>query len=142
MSSQPIDAIEDVSSLLRVGELARDDCSYDLATKSLLLIGGQAILALRYDYAIGDGDWYTISEGGAISAKNPLEYSRSLRDQSYSWVSVRPKDTLVIAPSDWKAEMASRDVDDSTIENSGTNLKAVEVDYRQRPEDNNTTVYF
>ena len=142
MSSQPIDAIEDVSSLLRVGELARDDCSYDLATKSLLLIGGQAILALRYDYAIGDGDWYTISEGGAISAKNPLEYSRSLRDQGYSWVSVRPNNMLVIAPSDWKAEMASRDVDDSTIENSGTNLKAVEVDYRPRPEDNNTTVYF
>jgi hypothetical protein len=142
MSSQPIDAIEDVSSLLRVGELARNDCSYDLATKSLLLIGGQAILALRYDYAIGDGDWYTISEGGAISAKNPLRYSQSLRDQSYSWVSVRPKDMLVIAPSDWKAEMASRDVDDSTIENSGTNLKAVEVGYRQRPEDSNTTVYF
>jgi hypothetical protein len=32
MSSQPIDAIEDVSSLLRVGELAPNDCSYDLAT--------------------------------------------------------------------------------------------------------------
>jgi hypothetical protein len=142
MSSQPLDAIEDVSSLLRVGALARNDCSYDLDTKSLLLIGGQAISALRYDYAIGDGDWYTISEGGAISSRNPLRYFQSLRDQSYSWVSVRPKDMLVIAPSDWKAEMASRDVDDSTIENSGTNLKAVEVTYRQRPEDSNTTVYF
>src|SRR6202021_3754017 len=49
---------------------------------------------------------------------------------------------LVIAPSDWKAEMASREVDDSTIENSGANLKAVEVALRQRPEDTNTTVYF
>jgi hypothetical protein len=142
MSSQPIDAIEGVSGLLRVGELARNDCSYDLATKSLLLIGGQAISALRYDYAIGDGDWYTISEGAPISSRNPLRYSQSLKDQSYSWVSVRPKDMLVIAPSDWKAEMASRDVDDSTIENSGKNLKAVEVAYRQRPEDSNTTVYF
>ncbi len=142
MSSQPFDAIEHVSSLLRVGALARNDCSYDPDTRSLLLIGGQAISALRYDYAIGDGDWYTISEGAAISSKNPLRYSQSLRDQSYSWVSVRPKDMLVIAPSDWNAEMASRDVDDSTIENSGANLKAVEVAYRQRPEDSNTTVYF
>src|SRR3984957_9107017 len=111
-------------------------------TRSLLLIGGQAISALRYDYAIGEGDWFTISEGAAISSKNPLRYSQSLRDQSYSWVSVRPKDMLVIAPSDWKAEMASREVDDSTIENSGANLKAVEVAFRQRPEDTNTTVYF
>jgi hypothetical protein len=142
MSAQPIDAVEDVSSLLRVGALARNDCSFDPDTRSLLLIGGQAISALRYDYAIGEGDWFTISEGAPISSKNPLRYSQSLRDQSYSWVSVRPKDMLVIAPSDWKAEMASRDVDDSTIENSGANLKAVEVAFRQRPEDTNTTVYF
>jgi hypothetical protein len=76
MSSQPIDAVEDVSSLLRVGALARNDCSFDLDTRSLLLIGGQAISALRYDYAIGEGDWFMISEGAAISSKNPLRYSQ------------------------------------------------------------------
>jgi hypothetical protein len=142
MSSTPIDAIEDVSRLLRVGQLVQNDCSDDVATQSLPLIAGQAIVALRYDYAIGDGDWYTISEAGAISAKNPLRYSQSLKDHRYSWVSVRPKGMLFIVPSDWKAEMASRDADDSAIENSGSNLKAVEVDYRQHPGDTNATVYF
>jgi hypothetical protein len=142
MSSQPFDAIEHVSSLLRVGALARNDCSDEPDTKSLLLIGGQAISALRYDNAIGAEDWYTISEGAAISSRNPLQYSQSLRDQGYSWVSVRPKDTLIVAPSDWNAELASGDVDDASIENSGPNLKAVEVAYRQRPEDSETTVYF
>jgi hypothetical protein len=87
-------------------------------------------------------DWYAFSDGTSISVKNPLRYSQSLRDQGYSWVSVRPKDMLVIAPSDWYAELASGHVDDPAIENSGVNLKAVEVAYRQRPEDSTSTVYF
>jgi hypothetical protein len=142
MSSTPIDAIEDVSRLLRLGQLVQNTCSDDVATQSLFLIAGQAIMALRYDYAIGDEDWYTTSKGGAINAKNPLRYSQSLRDQNYSWVDVRPKGMLFIVPSDWKAEMASRDAGDAAIENSGSNLKAVEVGYRQHPGDSNATVYF
>jgi hypothetical protein len=38
--------------------------------------------------------------------------------------------------------MASRKVDDPSIENSGNNLKAVEVDYRKNSDDSNTMVYF
>jgi hypothetical protein len=37
MSSTPIDAIEDVSRLLRLGELVQNKCSDDVATQSLLL---------------------------------------------------------------------------------------------------------
>ena len=43
--------------------------------------------------------------------------------------------------TDWKAEMASREVGDPSIENSGNNLKAVEVDYRKNSDDSNTMVY-
>lgn len=42
----------------------------------------------------------------------------------------------------WKAEMASQAVDDTSIENSGSNLRAVEVDYREKSDDDNKMVYF
>ena len=44
--------------------------------------------------------------------------------------------------ADWKAEMASHEVGDPSIENSGNNLKIVEVDYRKNSGDDNTYVYF
>jgi hypothetical protein len=121
MSFAPIDAIEDVSAVLRVSQLQQNGCSApgDLATSMLLLPAGQAIIALRYDFSIGDGDWYPTTQG--INAKNPLQYSQSLKDQNYSWVNVRPKDMHFIVESDWKSELASHDVADSSIENSGGN---------------------
>ena len=144
MSFAPIDAIADVSSLLRVSHLAPNGCAMDIVTDTdtLPLIAGQAIMALRYDYAIGDGDWYTVNASGDVEAKNPLRYAQSLKDQNYSWVSVRPKGRNFMIESDWKAEMASHQVDDPSIENSGLNLKAVEVDYRKNSDDGNTMVYF
>jgi hypothetical protein len=99
-------------------------------------------VALRYDYSIGNGDWYTANAKGDVEAKNPLQCAQSLKDQNYSWVSVRPKDMLFIVVSDWKAEFASHEVNDSSIENSGDNLKAVEVDYRKKSDDRNTAIYF
>ena len=105
-------------------------------------IAGQAIMSLRYDYAVGDGDWYMINADGNIEAKNPLRYAKSLEDQKYSWVSLRPKGMVFMVESDWKAEMASRAVDDPSIENSGNNLKAVEVGYRKNSNDSNSMVYF
>jgi hypothetical protein len=108
----------------------------------LPMIAGQAIMSLRYDYAIGDGDWYRVSASGDVEAKNPLRYAQSLNDQNYAWVSVRPKGMIFMLESDWKAEMASHEVDDPSVENSGNNLKAVEVDYRKNSDDNTTTVYF
>jgi hypothetical protein len=142
MSFAPIDAIEDVSTLLRLSQLVQNGCSNDVATQSLFMTAGQAVMALRYDYSIGEADWYMIAEGDTVKAKNPLQYARSLKDQGYSWVSVRPKGMLFMVVSNWKAEMASRQANDSSIENSGSNLKAVEVDYRQNSGDSNTTVYF
>jgi hypothetical protein len=131
MSFAPIDAIADVSSLLRVSHLAPNGCSIEVAsnTNLLPLIAGQAIMSLRYDHAIGDGDWYSVNASGDVEAKNPLRYAQSLKDQNYSWVNVRPKGMTVIVESDWKAEMVSNQVDDPSIDNSGLNLKAVEVDY-------------
>jgi len=144
MSFAPADAIEDVSILLRVGQLEQNGCSDsdDIATRSLLMMAGQPIMALRYDYSIGDRDWYTIISRGTINHQNPLQYADSLRDKSYSWVSVRPKDMVFMVESDWKAELASYEVNDPSIENSGSNLKAVEVDYRKRSNDRTTVVYF
>jgi hypothetical protein len=135
MSFALIDAIEDVSALLRVSQMQQNGCSDpgDLATSMLLTIAGQAVIALRYDYSIGDGDWYPTTPG--INSKNPLQYAESLKGQSYSWVGVRPKDTIFIVESDWKAELGSYDVGDPSIEHSGINLKAVEVDYRKSPDD-------
>lgn len=144
MSFAPIDAIDTVSSLLRLSHLVPNGCAWKLVTEAhtLSMTAGQAIMALRWDYAIGDGDWYMINASGDVEAKNPLRYAQSLKDQNYSWVSVRPKDVLFTVESNWKAEMASTEVDDPSIENSGNNLKAVEVGYRKNSDDNNTMVYF
>jgi hypothetical protein len=145
MSFAPIDAIADVSSLLRVSHLAPNECANDELAPNmhmLLLIAGQAIMELRYDYAIGDGDWYSVKASGDIETKNPLRYAQSLKDHNYAWVSVRPKAMILMVELDWKAEMASHEVDDPSIENSGNNLKAVGVDYRKNSDDNYSTVYF
>ncbi len=142
ISFAPADAIEDVSRLLRLSQLDQNKCSDGFEKNLLLVVAGQAIMALRYDYSIGDGDWYTVTSGGTIKAKNPLQYAQSLKDQSYSWVSVRPKDMVLMVELDWKAEMASHAVDDPSIENSGDNLNAVEVDYRKNSGDSATTVIF
>jgi len=144
MSFAPIDAIADVSTLLRVSHLAANVCANEPLTGTRLLpvIAGQAIMSLRYDYAIGGGDWYSVYASGDVDAKNPLRYAQSLEDQNYSWVSVRPKGMFFMVVSDWKAEMASNQVDDSSIENSGLNLKAIEVDHRKNSDDDATMVYF
>jgi hypothetical protein len=144
ISFAPIDAIGAVASLLRVSRLTPNGCTWEIVTdtNTLLVIAGQAIMSLRYDFAIGDGDWYTVSASGDVEAKNPLRYAQSLEDQNYSWVSTRPKDMILMVESDWKSEMTSHEVDDPSIENSGSNLKGVEVDYRKNPDDNNLSVYF
>jgi len=49
---------------------------------------------------------------------------------------------MAIVESDWKNEMASQEVGDPSIGNSGNNLKAVEVDYRKNSGDANTSIYF
>ena len=144
MSFAPIDAIDDVSSLLRLSHLVPNGCAWDLVTDThvLLMKAGQAIMALRWDYAIGDGDWNMVNASGDVEDKNPLRYAQSLKDQKYSWVDVRPKGMMAIIESDWKVEMASQEVSDPSMENSGNNLKAVEVDYRKNSGDDNTSVYF
>jgi hypothetical protein len=144
MSFVPIDALEHVSVLLRVSNLAQNGCSDEATMRlvSLPMLAGQAIFALRVDYAIGDADWYMANKSGDVEAKNPLRYAYSLRDQNYSWVDVRPKGMFVIGVPDWKAEMASHDVGDPAIENSGNNLKITEVGYRKNLGDDNTSVYF
>ena len=113
MSFTPIDAIDSVSSLLRVSHLAPNGCANEVATNTDMppMIAGQAIMSLRYDYAVGDGDWYMVNPNGDLEAKNPLRYAKSLKDKKYSWVSVRPKGMVFMVESDWKAEMASRAVD-------------------------------
>ena len=137
-SFEPTDAIESVSSLLEVNALFQNcDGNSDL----LPIISGQAIVLLRADYSIGAADWYTVNSTGQVEAKNPISFAQSLRDQSYSWVSVRPKDVTILLP-DWDHEMASQTVDDSTIENSGGGLTAVEVGYRSHSGDENSYVYF
>jgi hypothetical protein len=83
-----------------------------------------------------------INASDQVEAKNPLRYAQSLKDQNYSWVDVRPKGMIVMVESNWKAEMSSHEVDDPSIENSGSNLKAIEVDYRKNSDDTNTMVYF
>ena len=105
------------------------------------MVAGQAIIALRTDYSIGDAEWYMVNASGDVEARNHLSYAQSLKDQSYSWVDVRPKG-MSSWSDDWKAEMASHEVDDPSIENSGNNLKTVEVDYRKNSGDGNTYVYF
>jgi hypothetical protein len=126
--------------MLRLGHLAQN--GNEFAVTGLSISAGQAIVRLRVDYTIGDGDWYSINAKGDVEARNPLHYAQSLKEQNYSRVDVRSKDELVIGVSDWKAEMASHEVDDPSIKDSGNNLKAVEVNYRKNSDDNNTTVHF
>ena len=144
MSFAPIDALERVSAVLRVSNLSPDGCLNEAVMRINLLpmVAGQAIMGLRTDYAVGDADWYMVNASGAVEARNPLRYAQSLSDEAYSWVDLRPKGVGVIGVSDWKAEMASRDVSDSAIENLGNNLKVVEVGYRKNSGDDNTYVYF
>jgi hypothetical protein len=143
MSFAPIGALEDVSHLLRVSSLAQNGCPYDAAIGlNLPMIAGQAIVGLRTDYAIGDADGYMVNTSGDVEAKNPLRYAQSLSDQNYSWVHVRPKGMFIFGLSDWKAEMASHEVGDPAIANSGKNLKSIEVDYRKNSGGDNTYVYF
>jgi hypothetical protein len=144
MSFAPIGALEDVSHLLRVSNLTQNGCPDDamIRLSNLPLIAGQAIIGLRTDYAIGDADWYMVNTSGDVEAKNPLRYAQSLSDQNYSWVHVRPRGMFIFGVSDWKAEMASHEVGDPAIENSGNNLKIIEVDYRKNYGDDNTYVSF
>jgi hypothetical protein len=132
MSFAPIDALNRVSSLLRVSNLAPNGCPDEAVMKMapLPMLAGQAIIALRTDYSIGDVEWYMVNPSGDVEAKNPLHYAQSLNDQNYSWVDVRPKGMTFIVVTDWKAEMASHEVGDPSIENSGNNLKIVEVGLR------------
>jgi hypothetical protein len=99
-------------------------------------------MALRWDYAIGDDDWYVIETNGEVVGKNPLRYHQSLKERDYSWVITLPRGMVVILERDWKSEMSSNQVDDFSIENSGNNVQNVEVDYRKNPEDEVTEVYF
>jgi hypothetical protein len=144
MSFAPIDALNRVSSLLRVSNLGPNGCPDEAVMKMapLPMLAGQAIIALRTDYSIGDLEWYMVNPSGDAEAKNPLRYAQSLNDQNYSWVDVRPKGMTFIVVTDWKAEMASHEVGDPSIENSGNNLKIVEVGYRKNSGDDNTNVYF
>lgn len=143
MSLSPIDAIEFVSTLLRFNHLAPSNgCSFDVAANMQPITAGQAIMALRWDYAIGNGDWYIVKGSGDVEGKNPLRYAKSLREQNYSWVGVRPKDMIFVFESDWKSELASHRVDDPSIEYSGNSLLVVEVDYRKNSDDKNSTLYF
>jgi hypothetical protein len=144
MSFVPIDALAHVSGLLRVSELSQGGCPDEdvMRMAPWLMLAGQAIFGLRVDYAIGDADWYLANSSGEVEVKNPLRYVQSLKDQNYSWVDVRPKGMFVIGVSDWKAEMASRNIADPAIENSGKNLKAIEVGYRKNSTDKNTELYF
>ena len=120
MSFAPIDAIADVSSLLRVSHLAPNGCANELATDTnlLSLTAGQAIMSLRYDHAIGDGDWYSVNARGTSKPRTHSLYAQSLKDQNYSWVNVRPKGMIFMVESDWKAEMESHQVNDPSIDDS------------------------
>jgi hypothetical protein len=144
ISFEPKDAIGHVSAILRLSQMTPNGCPDRMVTNTDLLSteASQAIIALRYDYAIGDRDWHTINASGDVESSNPIRYAESLKNQNYSWVDVRPKDKIIMLVSDWKAEMASIDVNDPSIENSGSNLNAVEVGYRKNSDDGNTTVVF
>ncbi len=63
MSFTPIDALNRVSSLLRVSQIVPDGCPNDLVagTDALPMLAGQAIIALRTDYSIGDAEWYMVT---------------------------------------------------------------------------------
>lgn len=144
MSFAPIDALERVSTVLRASNRSPDECLDEavVAMDVLPMVAGQAIMGLRTDYAVGDADWYMVNASGAVEARNPLRYAQSLSNDAYSWVDLRSKGVDFLGVSDWKAEMASVDVNDSSIKNLGNKLKVVEVDYRKNSGDDNTYVYF
>lgn len=139
MSFEPIDALSSLSAFLRVSDLSNGGCpTNDFET----MLAGQTIIKLRTDYSIGEDDWYTIKADGTIESKSPLIYAKSLIDQNYSWVDVRPKGLRMIVVSDWNAEMASNNVADSNLANDGKKIDAVEVGYRKNDGDENTEIYF
>lgn len=142
MSFAPDDAIERVSRLLRLTQLTPYRCSNEIAAQAQFVVAGAAIVALRYDYAIGDQDWYTAAKDGAIRARNPLRYAESLKNDDYYWVGVQPKGIPFVAEVDWNAELASSAVNDPSIQDSGRSLKVVEVDYRRSSDDSITEVDF
>jgi len=143
MSITPSDAIRSVSTLLRLNHLnPRDTCPSDSDMNLQWITAGQAAMALRWDYATGEDDWYSVEANGIVGSRNPLTYSESLRAQDYSWVSLRPKGMVIVVEQDWGSEIASNQVDDPSIKNSGMTLEAVEVDYRKNSKDEATDVYF
>jgi hypothetical protein len=144
MSFTPVSAVDSVSTLFRLGNTVANGCDKQVAVglQGLDFAVSQAIAGLRSDFAIGSGDWYGVNTDGAVEAKNPLKYAQSLKDAGYSWVSVRPFGAGIIGVPDWKKELASTKVDDPTIDDSGSNLKAAEVDYRKNSGDNNTVIPF
>jgi len=144
LSFAPFTALDSVTRVLRTIDLSPNGCIDDFIVRTdvLPMIAGQAIFGLRIAYAIGNDDWYQVNSDGNVEAKNPLRYAQSLIEQRYSWVDVRPKDMVIVGVLDWKAEMASRDAADPAIDNSGINLKSIEVDYRKTSADDNSFVYF
>lgn len=139
MSFEPIGALSSLSAFLRVSDLSNGGCpTNDFET----MLAGQTIIKLRTDYAISKDDWYTIKADGTIESKNPLIYAKSLIDQNYTWVDVRPKGLRMIVVSDWNAEMASNNVADSGLANDGKKIDAVEVGFRKNDGDENTEIYF
>lgn len=144
MSSPPFDAVDRLSAVLRTGSLTSEGCSSDSATEYRLLpiLAGQAISGLRVDYAVGDAGWYSVDNSDRIKIENPVAYAQSLIIKHFSWVDLRPKGVLFLGALDWKSEFASHEVDDPAIEHSGSRLKAVEVGYREKYGDENTTIYF
>jgi hypothetical protein len=71
MSFAPIDALNRVSSLLRVSNLAPNECANSVVTDTdtLPTLAGQAIIALRTDYSIGD-EAYPADSGRSIGGKS------------------------------------------------------------------------
>lgn len=144
LSYVPFTALDSVTRVLRTVDLSPNGCVDDFVVRANLLpmVAGQAIFGLRIANAIGNDDWYQVNSNGNIEANNPLRYALSLIEQRYSWVDVRPKGMVFIGVPDWKAEMASHNVADPAIENSGINLKSIEVDYRKASADDNRFMYF
>ena len=143
MSFAPFDAIQSVANFLRLERLDQSSrCSIDPNMDLKLLTAGQAILELRWDYAIGEDNWFTADAGSGINGRNPLMYSQSLWDLNYSWVDIRPPHMWLVAIRDWKSEMASGRIDDPSIENSGKNMQVVEVEYRKKSDDKIVEGYY
>ncbi len=144
LSFVPFSALDRVTGVLRTIDLSPNGCIDDFIARTnvISMMAGQAVFGLRVAYAIGNDDWYQVNAAGNVEAKNPLRYAQSLIEQRYSWVDVRPKGMVFVGVTDWKSEMASRNVADPAIENSGSNLKSIEVDYRKVLADENSFMYF